>query len=75
MLYAKRHSEYKGKAHGCIWQRSEEQQWAIWSIARDGYRRLAKEHHPDKGGTSDDFVEILSAWDKVRHCFAAHGFG
>ena len=29
------------------------------------YKRMAKEHHPDKGGNTESFQELLSAYRRV----------
>lgn len=32
---------------------------------KEAYRELAKKHHPDRGGNTDDFKEIQSAYDEI----------
>ena len=32
----------------------------------EAYRRLAKEHHPDRGGDPARFQEIAEAWKAIR---------
>lgn len=36
-----------------------------WSYdqLREAYRRLAKEHHPDRGGDAERFKRVQNAWD------------
>jgi hypothetical protein len=38
------------------------------SEIEDRYRRLAMQHHPDKGGDSEDFVSLQQAVDTLRQC-------
>ncbi len=47
--------------------------WSILGVQRDAsaeeikaaYRRLAKDHHPDKGGDPDRFIEIQNAYQQL----------
>jgi curved DNA-binding protein len=34
---------------------------------KQAYRKLAKEHHPDRGGDSQKFAEISSAYDSIKN--------
>lgn len=36
------------------------------SAARDRYRYLAKQHHPDLGGNSEEFHRIQKAWEQAQ---------
>lgn len=38
----------------------------IKDMAKSNYRRLAKEHHPDRGGDAEKFRQIQAAWECVR---------
>jgi curved DNA-binding protein CbpA len=38
--------------------------------ARAAYRRLAAQHHPDKGGDPARMAEINQAWDQAREVVA-----
>jgi DnaJ-domain-containing protein 1 len=52
----------------------EEHWWDILLVRRDSpldviesnYRSLAKEHHPDRGGSSEKFVKITKAVEQAR---------
>jgi DnaJ-class molecular chaperone len=35
-------------------------------IAKDKFRELALIHHPDKGGTNSDYIEIQESYDMVK---------
>jgi curved DNA-binding protein CbpA len=37
--------------------------------AKAAYRKLAQQHHPDKGGAAETFKEISTAWDKIDNGF------
>jgi len=39
---------------------------ADWSMIRDCYRRLAMQHHPDKGGDKRKFIEVREAYEVLR---------
>ncbi len=39
-------------------------------VVRAQYRRLAAEHHPDRGGNQQRMAEINAAWDKAQECTA-----
>jgi hypothetical protein len=43
---------------------------ADWSMIRDGYRRLAQQYHPDKGGDEKRFIEVREAYEILRCCYA-----
>ena len=43
---------------------------ADWPMIRDGYRRLAQHHHPDKGGNEKQFIEVREAYEILRCCYA-----
>lgn len=36
------------------------------AAVKDAYRRLAKRHHPDKGGRPEDFRRINAAYERLR---------
>ena len=40
--------------------------------ARSMFHLLSKIHHPDKGGSNEQFVEIKDAWDLVRATLIKH---
>lgn len=42
-----------------------------WPMIRDCYRRLAGQHHPDKGGDERKFIEIREAYEILR---CSYGF-
>lgn len=42
---------------------------ADWSMIRDAYRRLAMQHHPDKGGDKHKFIEVREAYEVLRCCY------
>lgn len=37
-----------------------------WPVIRDCYRRLAMQHHPDKGGDERKFIEVREAYEILR---------
>lgn len=37
-----------------------------WETVRARYRKLAAEHHPDRGGEQSRFVEIRAAYEQLR---------
>lgn len=40
-------------------------QAATHEQARTAYRKLAKEHHPDRGGDREEFERIQRAWETL----------
>ena len=42
---------------------------ADWTAIREGYRRLARQHHPDKGGDEKKFIEVREAYEILRCCY------
>jgi DnaJ-class molecular chaperone len=36
------------------------------SVARRAYRKLAMQHHPDRGGSESKFKEVKAAWEKIE---------
>jgi hypothetical protein len=40
-----------------------------WEQIREGYRRMAMQHHPDKGGDEKKFIEIREAYEILRCCY------
>lgn len=44
---------------------------AGWIMIRDGYRRLAMQYHPDKGGDERKFIEVREAYELLRCCHDA----
>ena len=42
---------------------------ATWEQVKRAYRKLAAQHHPDKGGESDDFREIREAYEILQRCY------
>ena len=42
---------------------------ADWTMIREGYRRLARQHHPDKGGDDRKFIEVREAYEILRCCY------
>lgn len=39
---------------------------ADWNSIRDGYRRLARQYHPDKGGAEKQFIAVREAYEILR---------
>ena len=39
---------------------------APWEQVQSAYRRLAKEHHPDRGGDADQFRAIKDAYEQLK---------
>ena len=39
---------------------------ATYEDAKNAYRRLVKEHHPDRGGDRERFERIHAAWEMLR---------
>lgn len=37
-----------------------------WQTIRESYRRLARQHHPDKGGDDKKFIAIREAYEVLR---------
>jgi DnaJ-domain-containing protein 1 len=44
---------------------------ASWEKIRRAYRRLAAQHHPDKGGDPARFRAIRGAYERLMRCYAA----
>lgn len=44
---------------------------ANWEDVKQRYRRLATEHHPDKGGKDARFIEIREAYEVLRCYYSA----
>lgn len=44
---------------------------ATWEDVKQSYRRLAIEHHPDKGGKDARFIEIREAYEVLRCYYSA----
>jgi len=44
------------------------------SEIKAAYRKLAKEHHPDKGGSHEKFAEINAAYDSIKDASARAKF-
>ena len=40
-----------------------------WDEIQQAYRRLARQHHPDKGGNHSVFIEIREAYEILRHSY------
>jgi len=40
-----------------------------WDEIQQNYRRLASQHHPDKGGKHSVFIEIREAYEILRHFY------
>ena len=40
-----------------------------WDEIQQSYRRLARQHHPDKGGEHTVFIEIREAYEILRHYY------
>ena len=34
---------------------------------KSAYRKLAKEHHPDRGGDKDNFLKLNAAYETLRN--------
>jgi len=43
---------------------------AGWDRVKRAYRRLAAEHHPDKGGNDARFIEIREAYEVLKYYYA-----
>ena len=43
---------------------------ATWEEVKIEYRRLATEHHPDRGGDSDRFIEVRAAYEMLSQSMA-----
>ena len=43
---------------------------ADWPLIEKTYRRLAQQHHPDKGGNADQFVAIATAYQHLVQAYA-----
>jgi len=43
---------------------------ARWETIKQAYRRLAAQHHPDKGGDPARFREIRAAYEILLQCYA-----
>ncbi|MEY4590790.1 MAG: hypothetical protein RL497_2866 [Pseudomonadota bacterium] len=39
---------------------------AIWGVVQQQYRRLAQQHHPDKGGDAEQFLAITRAFEALK---------
>lgn len=40
-----------------------------WNGIQQQYRRLAAQHHPDRGGDQDNFIAIREAYEILNRCF------
>lgn len=40
-----------------------------WAAVQQAYRRLAAEHHPDRGGDQAEFIAVREAYEILSHCF------
>ncbi|MDZ7924573.1 MAG: DNA-J related domain-containing protein [Marinagarivorans sp.] len=45
---------------------------AKWPAIQWAYRRLAAEHHPDKGGNAEHFMGIQQAYEALRSLYSPH---
>lgn len=60
------------KARAEVWSMSnnrtvhEESLSELRDLSRRSYRKLAMDHHPDRGGDRDNFIEIQSASELVK---------
>ena len=43
---------------------------ATWREVKEAYRQLAAEHHPDRGGDQDRFIEIRTAYEVLSKAMA-----
>ena len=39
---------------------------AVWGVVQQQYRRLAQQHHPDKGGDGVQFLKITQAFEALK---------
>ena len=46
---------------------------ASWPMVRASYRRLAAEHHPDRGGETMRFIAIREAYEQLRRRYCDTG--
>lgn len=42
------------------------EQHADWQAIQSRYRKLAKQHHPDKGGDRQEFIKIRQAFESLK---------
>jgi hypothetical protein len=39
---------------------------AVWGVVQQRYRRLAQQHHPDKGGDTEQFLKVTRAFEALK---------
>lgn len=59
--------------HQGFWDREEANLPYILYDARKAYLALAKEVHPDKGGSEERMKQINMAWARIEELFDRHG--
>lgn len=55
-----------------FWQRDDLQ--FVLVDAKKAYLKAIKQSHPDKGGSTEDTIEINKAWEFIERRFAIKGF-
>lgn len=59
---------------GYFWRRSESDLLECLETARNRWKKLIKEHHPDKtGGSLREAAELNIAWERVKKLFKRRG--
>jgi len=56
--------EEQAKALDCLGLASD----AAWYEIQQAYRKLAAQHHPDKGGQEARFIEVRGAYEALKRC-------
>jgi DnaJ-class molecular chaperone len=51
---------------GDPWQILGVQRTATWDEVKKAYRKLAMQHHPDRGGNKADFIRVQAAYELLE---------